>query len=108
MFRELVDACETTQSALGSDYKAQDQREEEYTTERQKKLVWAKSAIDGAVLTREHFNILSPGDGIPPYRIGDFIGRRVVRDTQEDTDVSWGDVLMAGIGEPTEEDMSHV
>ena len=43
-------------------------------------------------------------DGIPPYRIGDFIGRRVVRDTKEDTDVSWGDVLMAGIEEPAEEE----
>ena len=104
MFRELIDACGVVQSALGMDHKAQDPREEEPTTERQKKLVWAKSAIDGAVLTREHFNILSPGDGVPPYRIGDFIGRRVVRDTKEDTDVSWGDVLMAGIGEPEEEE----
>ena len=63
MFRELVDACGTVQSALGSGDKAQDPREEESTIERQKKLIWAKSAIDGAVLTREHFNILSPGDG---------------------------------------------
>ena len=104
MFRELVDACGTVQSALGSGDKAQDPREEESTIERQKKLIWAKSAIDGAVLTREHFNILSPGDGVPPYRIGDFIGRRVTRDTKEDTDVSWGDVLMAGIEEPVEEE----
>ena len=104
MFRELVDACGTVQSALGSGDKAQDPREEEPATERQKKLIWAKPAIDGAVLTREHFNILSPGDGVPPYRIADFIGRRVVRDTKEDTDVSWGDVLMAGIEEPAEEE----
>ena len=104
MFRELIDACGVVQSALGMDQKAQDPREEELTTEHQKKLVWAKPAIDGAVLTRDHFNILSPGDGVPPYRIGDFIGRRVVRDTKEDTDVSWGDVLMAGIEEPAEEE----
>jgi N-acetylneuraminate synthase/sialic acid synthase len=104
MFRELVDACGTVQSALGSGDKAQDPREEESTIERQKKLIWAKPAIDGAVLTRGHFNILSPGDGVPPYRIGDFIGRRVTRDTKEDTDVSWGDVLMAGIEEPAEEE----
>ena len=95
MFRELIDASATMQAALGAGQKAQDPREAEPTTERQKKLVWAQSAFEGAVLTREHFAILSPGDGVPPYRIGDFIGRKAVRDTKEDADVSWEDIEVA-------------
>jgi len=92
--RALVDACATVQTSLGSRTKAQDPKEASYTTERQKKLVWARSASEKEVLTRDHFSILSPGDGVPPYKMAELIGSSVIKDVQHGTDVVWADTLI--------------
>jgi sialic acid synthase len=91
-FSDLVRACETVQAALGSPGKAQDPREASYTLERQKKLVWAKDAFRGEALTREHFAILSPGDGIPPYRLDELMNDIAARDVVKGRDVVPDDI----------------
>jgi len=64
-----------------------------YTLERQKKLVWAKTVIAGDRLTREHFAILSPGDGIAPWQMDRLIGGKAVCDSQANMDVTWEAVM---------------
>lgn len=91
--RELVDASAQMAAAMGNRIKAQDPQETSYTIERQKKLIWAKNAYEGEILTREHFAILCPGDGVQPYHIDEFIGAVAIRDTEKDADVQWEDRL---------------
>lgn len=88
MFSQLRDAVDTVLPALGSSLKTRDPREESYTVERQKKLVWARDMKKGQIIVREDISIKCPGNGIAPYRLGEVLGQQVTEDAEADTGVS--------------------
>jgi sialic acid synthase len=60
-----------------------------------KKLVAARDLAEGHVLTREDVAIKSPSDGLPPYELGNVLGRKLTRGLGEDENILFED-LTAG------------
>ncbi|MHC4607865.1 MAG: SAF domain-containing protein, partial [Planctomycetota bacterium] len=53
-----------------------------------KKLVAAYDMSAGHVLKREDIALKSPGDGVEPYRIEEFIGMTTVKPVKKDADIN--------------------
>jgi N,N'-diacetyllegionaminate synthase len=58
----------------------------------EKSLVTVAPVASGTVLTREMIGIKKPGGGIPPSRLEELLGRRLVRDLPEGSALSLSDV----------------
>jgi len=79
MLRDLVNRLRATKLALGDGSKRELTSEATGILRLGKKLVAAHPLSVGHTLRREDISIKGPGDGIPPCRIEDFIGRRVTQ-----------------------------
>jgi sialic acid synthase SpsE len=55
-------------------------------------LVSTRALREGDVLTREMLTIKRPGTGVPPFLMGEIVGRRVVRDVEMDVPIVREDV----------------
>ena len=77
--RRLVRDLRRTNSAMGDGIKAPLPEEKAPLMKMGKKLVAAHDLPAGHTLARGDIAIKSPGDGIPPYEIAGFIGRRLTR-----------------------------
>lgn len=66
--------------------------EKEPLYERGKKLIVARKVKAGEVLTEADIRIVSPNDGLPPYEIGNFIGKRLKQDLEEESNLTWESV----------------
>lgn len=71
MIRDLRRA----RAAMGDGIKKQWPSEKAPLTKMGKKLVAAKDLTEGHVLTKEDFDMRSPGDGLAPYHMYNFIGK---------------------------------
>lgn len=66
-----------------------------YTSERDpilkmgKKLVAARALPAGHALRREDIALKSPGDGLPPYELSKIVGRTLIRDLDEDDNITF-------------------
>lgn len=77
--RRLVRDLRRTDSAMGDGIKAPLPVEKTPLMKMGKKLVAARDLPAGHTLARGDIAIKSPGDGIPPFEIASFIGRRLTR-----------------------------
>jgi sialic acid synthase len=84
--------------SLGSGLKEMQPFERDARTKMGKSLYAATQLAAGTVLAREHIAIKSPGGGVPPYRIEEFLDRRLVRDVGEE-ELLAEDQLEAGAAE---------
>lgn len=84
---ELVGALRMVESALGSGEKRPWPHELALAEAARKSLVAARDIAAGETLTRDALEAKRPGRGIPPYRIGELIGRRVARPIARETPI---------------------
>ncbi len=70
--------------SLGTGLKEMQAFERDARTKMGKSLYAARDLAAGTVLAREHIAPKSPGGGVPPYRLEEFIGRRLARDLKEE------------------------
>lgn len=82
--RKLVRDLRRCRIALGDGVKAQYPSEQKPLYKMGKKLVAARPIAAGAVITAEDIAVKSPNDGMPPYEIDRFIGRRTVKALAQD------------------------
>ena len=47
----------------------------------------------GTILSIEHIEFKKPGTGIPTEKVGDFIGKKLKKDTKKDTLISYDDII---------------
>lgn len=69
---------------LGSGAKAVQDFEWEARVKMGKALYAARDLRAGTALRREDITLKSPGGGVPPYRLGEFVGKRLRRDVREE------------------------
>jgi sialic acid synthase len=79
--------------ALGDGVKRQFESESDPLRKMGKKLVAARSINAGEVLQREDILFKSPGDGLPPWMIESFIGKRIARNINFEENLSFADIL---------------
>ena len=93
--RKLVRDLQRTRTAMGSGQKDRYKSEEAPLAKMSKKLVAARAIPPGHVLEADDIAVKSPGgDGLPPYRFDDLIGRTTAR--QLAPDEPFDDAVIAG------------
>ena len=83
--RKMVRDLKRARVALGRHDKCSLAIEEQFMLKMRKKLVAARDIAAGHVLTIEDIAMKSPGDGLPPYEIDNFIGQRLRVSVETDT-----------------------
>ena len=79
---KLVRDLDRLHVALGDGVKSQYESEFDPLQKMGKKIVAAKALSKGTVLTSEDFEFKSPGDGLPPWRIQEIIGKTLTRNLE--------------------------
>jgi len=87
--RKMVRDLKRARVALGSRDKRGLAIEEQPMLKMRKKLVAARDIAAGHVLTAEDIAMKSPGDGLPPFEIDNFIGRKLHVSVNTDTTLSF-------------------
>lgn len=82
---ETVLAIRQTEQALGYGKKYTLVSEYENRAKLRKSLVAATEIKKGTILTRDMIAIKRPGTGIPPDKLEDYIGKKILSDVEEDT-----------------------
>lgn len=82
--RRMVNDLKGVQAALGDGTKRVYLSEQSGIQKLGKTLYYAQDLSAGHVLRREDIAIKSPWGPVPPYRIGNYIGRRLLADVQAD------------------------
>jgi N-acetylneuraminate synthase/sialic acid synthase len=72
--QKLVRDIERARLALGDGNKGTYPSEVAPLKKMGKSLFYTKSLAAGELLKSEHVDFRSPGDGTPPYKVGEFIG----------------------------------
>lgn len=90
--RKLVRDLRRARIALGDGVKCIYPSEEAPLQKMGKKLVAARDLPRGHVITVEDVAIKSPNDGVPPYEIDKFLGRRVGRPLSKDENLRFEDL----------------
>jgi sialic acid synthase SpsE len=86
--RKMVRDLKRTRVALGSHDKCSLAIEEQPMLKMRKKLVAARDLAAGHVLAVEDIAMKSPGDGLPPYEIGNLVGQKLHVSVKADTALS--------------------
>lgn len=87
--QRLVRDLRRCRVALGDGVKQQYESEKKPLYKMAKKLVAAFDLPAGVVLTTENIAIKTPNDGVPPYNMDDFLGRRLARPVKEDENLTY-------------------
>jgi sialic acid synthase SpsE len=93
-WREMVDRTRELENALGAGVKQVEENERE-TVVLQRRSIRARSNLAAnTVLSEELLTALRPcpSDGIPPYCLGQLIGKRVRRDVSAGEHLRWIDI----------------
>lgn len=86
--RKLVRDLKRARIALGDGVKRKYPSEDKPLFKMAKKLVAARDLPAGHVLTLDDVAIKSPNDGLPPYRLGDVVGRKLTVALKEDDNLA--------------------
>jgi N-acetylneuraminate synthase/sialic acid synthase len=87
--RKMIRDLKRTRLALGSADKVPDESENAPLIKMGKKLVASTSLPQGHVLTQEDVTFKSPGDGLPPYELGNVLGKSLRAPLSEDENISF-------------------
>ena len=90
--RKLVRDLRRAQVAMGDGVKRPYASEAAPLYKMAKKLVAATDLPAGRVLTREDIAIRSPNDGLPPYELGNLIGKVTLRPIYQDEAIAYQDL----------------
>jgi N-acetylneuraminate synthase/sialic acid synthase len=86
---KMIRDLQRARVALGDGVKRVLDAETGPITKMGKKLVAVRDLPEGHVLAETDIAIKSPADGIPPFRIGDVLGRRLRRSVREDDNIGF-------------------
>lgn len=90
--KEMVEAIRVVEKALGSALK-KPTKEEEETKKISRKSIVAKTNIPkGTIITKDMLAIKRPGTGIYPKCLGEIIGKKTIKDIEEDELIKWSDI----------------
>lgn len=89
---ELIRKCRQVQLALGSIERIVSTKELEQRKTMRRSLVAARNLSKGSVLTFGDFSAKRPGDGISPDKIDILVGKKLIRDIDEDMQILPNDV----------------
>lgn len=95
---DLVENLRSTYRALGNYDKRELPCESTGILRLGKKLVAAHRLPAGHILTWEDFAAKGPGDGVPPSRAGELVGRRTLRALERDDDVTFDATACQPVG----------
>lgn len=87
--RKMVRDLQRARLAIGDGEKRTFETEKSPLIKMGKKLVAAKKLGRGQVLTFNDIAIKSPGDGVPPYELEKFIGKKLKHDLTEDENLTF-------------------
>lgn len=90
--RKLVRDLHRARTAMGEGKKRVHISEEAPKKKMGKKLVFASNLPKGHVLKKEDIICKSPGDGVPPYRLEEFIGKTLKVEAKKESDLDPKDV----------------
>jgi sialic acid synthase SpsE len=91
-FAHLVESLRRVESALGTGVKEPTSAERRNAAVVRRSLAAASDLEAGAVLSAEMLVALRPGTGIPPTKLSELIGRRLVRSVSRHELLSLGDL----------------
>ncbi|RJR38293.1 MAG: N-acetylneuraminate synthase [Desulfobacteraceae bacterium] len=89
-FARMVEAVRQVEAALGSVEKRVQPEEVENIKSMRRSLMAARPLHAGTILRPEDITAKRPGTGLPPTRIGEFLGKRLNRDLDEEDLLSPG------------------
>ena len=90
---KLVRDLDRLHAALGDGIKSQYESESDPLQKMGKKIVAAKDIPKGTVLAEDDFDFKSPGDGLPPWKIQEIIGKTLTRKLDYEQAIIDGDFL---------------
>lgn len=91
--KELVSKCKLINSAMGTEKRVLSSEEIAQRENMRRSVVVTRNLKAGDVIGENDLDAKRPGTGIAPYRIPDFIGKRVKKDMQADTLLDESDVI---------------
>ena len=91
--KEMVQAIRNVELALSGSGKKEPSPSERPNKEIARKSIHLKTAISaGTILSEEHLQMKRPGSGISPMKIEKVLGKKVLRNLEEDTLLRWEDL----------------
>lgn len=91
---DMVKRTRELESALGDGIKKVEDNERETVVLQRRAVCAAEDLGAGAALSRKHLTVLRPcpPDGLPPYCLGDLVGKQLRRDMKVGEYIKWADV----------------
>jgi N,N'-diacetyllegionaminate synthase len=87
--KKMVEAIRNIEQALGDGIKKPNQSEFKVMTVARKSLVAARNLKAGEIVLENDIAVKRPGDGIKPEFIDILVGKKLVKDIEEDEVLSW-------------------
>jgi N-acetylneuraminate synthase/N,N'-diacetyllegionaminate synthase len=87
--KKFIESIRITERILGDGIKRPTAGELKNISGVRRGLVAARDLNKGVILTREMLTFKRPNTGIEPFEIGDVIGKRLIKDMQEDEVFRW-------------------
>lgn len=93
-WREMVEESNKLYEALGDGIKRVEDNELDTVVVQRRSLYFNKSVKAGQIITTEDIFPLRPAKegAVLPYEVEKIIGKKIIRDVEADTDVSWEDI----------------
>ncbi|MBK7354699.1 MAG: N-acetylneuraminate synthase family protein [Propionivibrio sp.] len=93
-WRDMVDRVRELESALGVGIKRIENNEKDTVVLQRRAIRTVADVAAGSLLTPSHLTVLRPcpTDGIPPYRVGELLGKRIRRDIKAGDHLRWVDI----------------
>ncbi|WP_446897234.1 N-acetylneuraminate synthase family protein [Clostridium sp. LBM24168] len=93
-WRQMIDSSLDLWNAMGDGLKKIEKNEEDTVKIQRRALYFTRNVKSGTVLRKDDLFPVRPikEDGIPPYKIEDVIGKKLIRDVKKDDYVKWKDI----------------
>ena len=92
---EMVERSRELESALGVGIKKVEENEKETVVLQRRSIRLAKDLEKGSIIEKDCLKFLRPcpADALQPYRVGDVLGKKVVKDYQKGQHLKWEDLI---------------
>jgi len=93
-WKEMVDRSRELESALGDGIKKVENNEFETVVLQRRAIRAACDITKGTLVEKKDLDVLRPcpSDGLPPYRLVDILGRKLVKDYKKGEHIKWSDL----------------
>lgn len=91
-FREMVNKLRLVNISKGGAKRIEFDAEKEAVKYARRSVVSTFKIQKGTIITNEMLDVKRPGTGIPPKYLESIVGKRVIRDIEEDVPIQWDDL----------------